>query len=267
MSAEPDRQGTDRPDKDNSRRDPHGIQSVDIAMTVLRALAAARAPQSLKKLAELCRMSPSKLHRYLHSLIKAGMVVQLRRNGDYELGPLSLQIGFAALQRNDLVNHAADHLQQLAFDTDSPACLSVFSTGGPTIIRWQHGNVPIGPLFAVGQTLPLVTSATGNVFLAFLPRHETQALLEQERSRVQDPSRYDDAAIDELVRRVRASGHAVSHAGVVPDQTAVSAPILNWQDEASAAVTVVTRRDASAVECSTRHLMAFCSSNSLRRLT
>jgi DNA-binding IclR family transcriptional regulator len=266
MSASPDRQGKDRPLQDNPFRDPHGIQSVDVAMTVLRVLASARSPLSLKRLAELCRMSPSKLHRYLHSLVKAGMVAQLRRNGDYELGSLSLQIGLAAMQRNDLVNSAADHLQQLAFETDSAACLSIFSTAGPMIVRWQRGNTPIGILLALGQTLPLLTSATGNVFLAFLPRHETQALVEQERARYQGPDAYEVEAINELVRRVRQDGHAMSQ-GFLPDHTAISAPILNWQDQASAAVTIVTGSQESALEKSKQHLVAFCSSNSLRRLS
>jgi len=248
-------------------RDLSGIQSVDAAIAVMRTLAASRGPLSLKKLSELCRMDPSKLHRYLHSLTKTGMVVQ-RRTGEYDLGRLSLQIGLAAVQRHDLVNHAADHLQQLALETDSPVCLSVFSLTGPTIIRWHRGNAPIVPLFALGQTLPLVTSATGQVFLAFLPRHETQALIEAEKTRERTTGLYETDAIDRLVGEVREQGYAVCSGGVLPDQTGISAPLINWQNEASAAVTIVTRLSAhaDALERSKQHLQAFCSRNSLQSL-
>ena len=248
-------------------RDLHGIQSVDVAIAVMRALASSRGPLSLKRLSELCCMDPSKLHRYLHSLTKTGMVVQ-RRTGEYDLGLLSLQIGLAAIQRHDFVTHAADHLQQLALESDSPVCLSVFSSAGPTIIRWHRGNDPITPPFALGQTLPLVASATGNVFLAFLPRHETQALVEEEKAREHNCDLYETDAIDRLVGEVRERGYAVSRGGLLPDQTGISAPLLNWQNEASAAVTIVTRLSGhnDAQEKSRQHLLAFCSRNSLQSL-
>src|SRR5687768_677273 len=85
-----------------------GIQSLDTALKILRVLATAESGLSLKEFAARCRMQPSKLHRYLHSFVAAGMMAQTHRSGDYDLGKLALEVGLAAIQRIDLINNTAD---------------------------------------------------------------------------------------------------------------------------------------------------------------
>ena len=74
-------------------RDHGGIQSVDIGMAVLKALAQAKGPMSLKEIGAACSMAPSKAHRYLHSLVASGLVAQQKRSGKYDLGIFALRLG------------------------------------------------------------------------------------------------------------------------------------------------------------------------------
>ncbi len=53
-----------------------------------------------------------------------------------------------------------------------------------------------------------------------------------------DPRRADDA--DSLVRNIRARGYASVDGRFIPGLNAISVPILNWQDEAEAAVTLTS---------------------------
>ena len=61
--------------------DRQGIQSVEIAMTVLDAVESGGIPVSLTQIAKATEMTPSKVHRYLVSLSRAGLVAQSHHAG------------------------------------------------------------------------------------------------------------------------------------------------------------------------------------------
>ena len=54
--------------------------------------------------------------------------------------------------------------------------LSVRGTQGPTIVHIAESSQPIIMTMPVGAVLPLLQTATGLVFAAFLPRHFTQTV-------------------------------------------------------------------------------------------
>src|SRR5690242_5309786 len=74
-----------------------GIQSVEIAMTVLLALENGSGPMSLTALAAASGMTASKVHRYLVSLSRIGLVAQSRSTGLYDMGPSLRRLGVEAL--------------------------------------------------------------------------------------------------------------------------------------------------------------------------
>src|SRR3954452_25396349 len=76
-----------------------GIQSVELAMTVLQALEEGLGPMSLTQIAAAADMSPSKAHRYLVSLGRVGLVSQSHRSGLYDMGPAMRRLGIESLRR------------------------------------------------------------------------------------------------------------------------------------------------------------------------
>jgi hypothetical protein len=52
------------------------IQSIEVGAQVLRALEAGRGPMVLSEVARNCAMQPAKVHRYLVSLVRAGLASQ-----------------------------------------------------------------------------------------------------------------------------------------------------------------------------------------------
>ena len=58
-----------------------GIQSIEIGFRVIDALVRTRGTVSLKKIAELAGMSPSKTRMYLVSLIRTGIIAQEPQGG------------------------------------------------------------------------------------------------------------------------------------------------------------------------------------------
>src|ERR1700758_2681756 len=70
-----------------------GIQSVEIGAEILRTLATFGRPVPLRSLAGKCGMPVGKVHRYLVSLTRAGLVEQDPTNGYYGVGRSSIAIG------------------------------------------------------------------------------------------------------------------------------------------------------------------------------
>lgn len=241
-------------------RDHGGIQSVDIGMTVLKALALAKGAMSLKEIGAACGMAPSKAHRYLHSLVAGGLVAQQKRSGKYDLGPFALRLGASAIRRIDVVNRASDQLVDLVEQIGMPAHVAIWSQEGPISVRWQRtADALISPSI-LGSVFPLLRSATGNVFLAYLPERVTRPFTDVEIAKEKELENALDFDVEEIIRSVRERGYAMALGTYVPDHVGIAAPIINWDEEICAAVTVVLRmsRDPDWHLSAANKLNAFC---------
>jgi len=162
------------------RNAQQGIQSVEVGTRLLRALAARPQARMLRDLAAAAEMPAAKAHRYLVSLMRAGLVEQQSDSGLYALGPFSLELGLAALSALDPVSAAAPALAELRGELEQTVALAVWANRGATIVRWLGAEVPVTASLRVGSVMPLTRSATGGAFLAFLPRARTAVPLRQE---------------------------------------------------------------------------------------
>lgn len=225
-----------------------GIQSLDAALRVLRTLADMPSAGGVSEIARACQMPVSKVHRYLASFVHAGLVQQNGRSGAYDLGPAARRLGLAALARHDVVNAACDDLARLTRETGLTSLLSVLAEGGPTVVRWERAPSPIITSFGLGTTLPVLSSATGRAFLAFTPASLLHRVIDRERGLAKTNAALLsdlpeaptlDGRIDALRRSVRVERLARIDGRFIPGLAAAAAPILNWQGEADAVVTLI----------------------------
>ena len=209
------------------------VQSVELSVRILRVLARAGGPMSLSDIAARLDMAPAKLHRYMASFVDAGMVDH-RRSGTYDLGPVAAEIGLAAVARLDIVNRAADSLPALVDETDCTAMLSVWGTLGPTVVRWERARTPLVTTLGIGSVLPVTRSATGQAFLAYLP---DRVLREVVRKEVENGN---DVDMEKLRRTVRKKAIATADQNYIPGLYALAAPVLDPQGYAEAVVTLIS---------------------------
>ncbi len=163
---------------DDDRASRRGIQSVEIGFRVLAAVAAESQPATLGAIAKRAGLSASQAHRYLASLIAGGMAHQAASSGRYELGPQAIQIGLAALARTDVFAEADPAIAAFTRDTGRSTLVAARGPLGPTIVRWHAGRTPVITSLAVGSVLPLLGSATGHAFLAFMGSEELAGAVE-----------------------------------------------------------------------------------------
>ena len=223
---------------------PGGIQALDAALSVLRVLRSFDGPATLSDIAREAGMPPSKVHRYLASFIHAGLAVQRERSGRYDLGPEAAELGVAAISRNNFVLRAAEGLEELAEATGQAALLAVWSNSGPTVVRLERGPNLTTTSIGLGSVFPLLHSATGRVFLSYLPQPQLKPRLELELERavaagVSWPDLTPDpGSVEALVKTIRRERIAHVDGRFIPGLNAISSAITNWQGEIEVAVTL-----------------------------
>ena len=211
-----------------------GIQSIDTGIRLLEVMEKAEGPLALKDLAARADLDPSSAHRYLASFVRCGLVRQ-EADTRYDFGPLALHVGLAALRRLDPVQITERALPQLVAETAYTALLTVWSNRGPTVVHWQRSRNPFVTNLGLGSVLPITRSATGAVLVAFLPEAVTADAIAAEARREQ----VDRQAFARAVERARKTRLASVDNSVIPGLAAVSAPVLQWNGEAAAAVTLL----------------------------
>ncbi|WP_375400926.1 IclR family transcriptional regulator [uncultured Amnibacterium sp.] len=230
----------DEDDSEATQR--QGIQSVEIAMTVLLALEQGGGPVPLNEVARRSGQKASKVHRYLVSLCRAGLASQSPSSSLYDLGPAMRRLGAEALRRTNEVTIASEYAPLLRDDTGHSVNLSVWSDDGPVLVRWDFGAHVLPLNVRVGATLPLLASSAGRVFLALLPPRMTASALA--RSRRDLPSLgISDADVQRIETEVRETGIAATTGGVIPGIASISAPIRTAADASLLVVTVVFPRE------------------------
>ncbi len=194
-------------------------------MLVLASLAAGRGAQSLSTIGGHAGISASQTHRYLQSLIAAGMAVQ-DSSGRYDLGPSAISVGIAALARLDVFARAEQAMSRFTSETGRTGILSVWGEAGAVVVRWFPGTPPVYSSLALGAVLPLLHSATGHVFLTFLAAEHTDAVLRRERA-----SDHAVLAIDvpRIRNEVRLRLLCEGAPALVPGMRAMAAPVFNLQ--------------------------------------
>ena len=210
-----------------------GIQSVVTGFSVLNALVSLRGPAPLRTIAAAAAMSTSQAHRYLTSLIAAGMVKQQADNGSYEIAEGPLRLGLAALSQLDLFRAIDAPVQHCVKTTGRTAVVSIWGQYGPTIVRWFAGSPPVLTAVNVGSVLAVTTTATGQVFMTFLPSAETADLVKREAS----AGHQLRVSIERIRRTVSHNGY--SKGLIIPGLRACAAPVFDFQGRLGAVITLL----------------------------
>lgn len=145
-----------------------GIQSVEVGFELLEALSQAPGALMLRDLAAAARMSAAKAHRYLVSFQRMGLVMQDPVSTRYDLGPAALRIGLASLSRIDAVKLARERIDALLLETGHTLAIAVWGNQGPTMVHWTEAPQTVPVTLRLGDVMPLLTSATGRCFAAFM---------------------------------------------------------------------------------------------------
>lgn len=217
------------------------IQSIDVGMRVLAALTEERRPMPLKELAARADMPPGKAHPYLVSFMAAGMVKQSPLTGHYELGPMALQMGLAALQQLDPLTEASQEAALLAARADLSVALAVWGQLGPTVVRLDEPRYPMHFNMRVGTVMSIFNTITGRVFAAYLPEKVVRTMLEDEHRRVTAGASgsYDAPEVQRMLQDIRAAGLGRGLSVPLPGVNTLCAPVFSADGQIALVITMI----------------------------
>jgi DNA-binding IclR family transcriptional regulator len=221
--------------------DAAGNATALVGLELLKAISQAGRALALTEIAQASDMSPSRTHRYLSSLLQAGFVQKESDTGRYEIGPATIEIGIAAMRRFDPGMALADIMRALTAETGLCSYLCIWGSNGPMVVRNEMGDVQTAARMRLGTNLSLLT-ATGQIFLAYMPDEITAPLLARDVADWIAESGDTAASVENAMRacaRTRKLGVARSRGMRNPSWTAFSCPVFEANGAFRMAVTVI----------------------------
>lgn len=147
------------------------------------------------------------------------------------------------------VRLATRAMAELSDELDETLGLGVWGNKGPTIVRWEESRQPVSDNLRTGLVLPVLTSATGLAFAAWLPAEMTSPFIDAELMRepgsteglehLRLPQQLAQIRSDGCVRLVGTENFADLYGGSI---SAVGVPVV---DAGGAMVLVLTAIGAS----------------------
>jgi DNA-binding IclR family transcriptional regulator len=199
-----------------------GINSLETGLRLARVLAEEAWPLPLKDVAARAHMPPAKAHRYLVSLIRAGLAEQDRESGRYRLGAFALELGLSALGSLDVLRLGAEAIADLRAQSDETVLIAIWGNKGPVVARWEESTRPVATNVRAGWVMPLANSATGRCFAAYLPASVTAPMLKSEFARTPEAKR----GYAERLEEIRARGLSRVQGDLLAGIASIAAPVF-----------------------------------------
>jgi DNA-binding IclR family transcriptional regulator len=227
----------------DGKRAQQGVQSVEIGLRVVTALAQASGPSTLRDIAKAAGLSSSKAHRYLVSLCRTGVAEQLPTNGRYDLGRALITFGLAALNRLDEYRLADTALEELVAKTGMAAALVIWGNRGPTLVRRKEPPTSVVVSARIGAVLSTVSSGSGRVFAAFLPPEIVTPIINAEFAAGVRPTEMgkplNRKAFDKLIRQIAQERLARIEGDLTAGIDGVCAPVFDHEGRIAMVLTVI----------------------------
>src|SRR5215831_13777211 len=222
-----------------------GIKAVEVAGQILDHLARVQTSVALRELAAAGRMSPGKVHRYLASFLTSGLARQDPDTRQYALGPLAMRLGLAALNSYQPLRESIALAHELRNRLDETMVLSVWGAQGPTIVHVAESSQPIIMTMRVGAVLPILQTASGLAFAAFLPRHFTEQFIRAALKAKDGVNLFarDFATVERLITQVRKQGYAFNEGHLMPGVSAAAFPLIDRTTTLVAVLAVMGRHE------------------------
>ena len=223
-----------------------GIQSIDVGFRLVRVLSEAGQPLPLKSLAAAADMSPSKAHNYLVSFRRIRLISKDADTGYYCLGPMAGDLGLSYLAQRDglSVGERAIQVIRERGKLQSGLFVSIWSEKGPVIVARDEGVSGVPYDLRVGHHSSPIYTATGRVFLAYLPRSITASVVAAAMGETLSPwggraRELSEKELEDELDRIEEHGIAVVTDLRIPGMTGVAAPILDHRGKLDAVVTMI----------------------------
>jgi DNA-binding IclR family transcriptional regulator len=216
---------------DSSERtgSPRGIQVIERAADVMRALYGEPRGLSLAQIARRVGLPRSTVQRLVSALVRERLLAVASPNGRVRLGP---ELTRLANSRRELTEDIHPYMERLFREFDETVVCSVIEGDLQRCIDQIPAPHRLRTEFPVGATLPLYCTANGKALLSTLSDEEVVELLPARLKRATPKTITSRSRLLEELASIRNTGVAFDHEertiGIAAAATAVKDPFGAW---------------------------------------
>lgn len=251
INADPTAVRTPRTGRDS----PLFVGSLEKGLRVLSAFDETHRSLRLTEIAVETGLDKSAAQRFTHTLYQLGYLRKDPKTKHYSLAPKVLELGFAYLRTDALVERATPFLMEA--NRKSEETVNLTELDGTEVV--YVARVPSRHVISVdvilGTWLPAYCTAPGRAMLACLPEDEAMALLEASERVGYTPSTITDIGhLMEEIRKAAAEGFAIAAEEHYVGDLSIAAPVLDFSGRPVAAVNIAVPTGRWTVERMRRQL-------------
>lgn len=216
------------------------IAAVERATAVLLLFAESESSTlGVTEIATQLDLSKAVIHRILASLKEADLIHVDADSRRYSLGPATLRLGLAYLDRIDLRVLARPSLERLTRTTNETATLSIRSGDSRIYIDQVTPPREVKMTVPLGRPFPLHAGGSSKAFLAFLPKSaQHEYLSSHPLGALTDMTITDAAQLREELKTIRERGYAQSFGERQAGAGSVAAPVFDHEGNPVAVMSV-----------------------------
>ena len=219
-------------------KDPsdYNVRAVERALQIMGCFDDEHTERGISEIAQAVGLHKATAYRIVTTLVNYGYLEWVAEGQKYRLGLELANLGFKVIRRMDLRREADPYMKQLVQEWDETCDLSIFDQGKVFYIEVLRGNHALTIAAAVGQRLPAHCTASGKLFLAYLPEAELDAILDQPMVSYTDNTITSPDELRKQLETIRNQGYAVDYEEYEQGVCAVAAPICNSRGNVIAAI-------------------------------
>jgi IclR family transcriptional regulator, acetate operon repressor len=186
------------------------VQSVDRALDLLEALAAAEGEVSITSLANRTSLHVSTVHRLLTTLLRRGYVRQNPETSRYYTGAKLATLAEGRSRFNELRHRARPILRALTEQTRETSNLVVLDDVMAVYIETVPSPHVVRMFTTLGNRVPLHATGAGKALLAWLPVDRRDALVDRSELRAHTARTITErSSLRRALEEIRERGYAL----------------------------------------------------------
>jgi IclR family KDG regulon transcriptional repressor len=223
-----------------TEKDPesYNVRAVERAMQILSAFDSEHADRGISEVAQVTGLHKATTHRIMMTLLNGDFLERTADGERFRLGLRLVELGLGALRRLDVRRAAYPYMEQLVERFEETCDLGLFDRGEVLYVEVVHSQHSLTIAARVGRRLPAYCTASGRVFLAFLPPEVVEPFLKAPLAPCTERTITSPARLREELEATRQRGYALDDEELEEGIRAVSAPIRDIDGNVIAALSI-----------------------------
>jgi PcaR/PcaU/PobR family beta-ketoadipate pathway transcriptional regulator len=203
------------------------VGSFEKGLRVLAVFDREQPQMGLREISQATGLDQSSVQRFTFTLLALGFLHKDERTRKYSLTARVLELGFAYLQTNSLIESATPLLYEANKQCGESLNLSELIGTEVVYVARAPGRHVISVDILLGTRMPAYAAAPGRAMLAHLPREEAEAILGGSDLRALTAHTVTSrTALLALLDRVRRDGYALAEEQCFAGDISAAAPIF-----------------------------------------